>query len=96
MWRLDRLDLMPALWLTLYGCGALATSFFAPRSIAQLGTTCLALGIISLLLPQSHAFLTMAVGFGVTHIGFGVGVLVAERREAHQRRFWRRSSGCQQ
>lgn len=87
-WRLDRLDLLPALWLTLYGCGALATSFFAPRSIAWLGATCLALGIGSLLAPHSHAILTMAVGFGVTHIGFGVGVLVAERREARARAFW--------
>src|SRR3989441_964853 len=45
MWRLDRLDLLPALWLTLYGSGALATSFFAPRSIAWLGAICLAIGI---------------------------------------------------
>lgn len=88
IWRLDRLDLLPALWLTLYGCGALATSFFAPRSIAWLGITCLAFGIVSLLTPHSHALLTMAVGFGVTHIGFGVGVLVAERREARMHAFW--------
>ena len=89
MWRLDRLDLLPALWLLLYGCGALATSFFAPRSIAWLGVTCLAIGIISLVAWPGHAILTMAVGFGVTHIGFGVGVLVAERREARARAFWR-------
>src|SRR6266403_3271722 len=60
IWRLDRLDLLPALWLLLYGCGALATSFFAPRSIAWLGATCLVFGIVSLLTPHSHAILTMA------------------------------------
>ncbi|HXI84619.1 MAG TPA: hypothetical protein VNL17_11095 [Verrucomicrobiae bacterium] len=89
MWRLDRLDLLPALWLLLYGCGALATSFFAPRSIAWLGATCLAMGIFSLAALPGHAILTMAAGFGATHIGFGVGVLVAERREARARVFWR-------
>jgi hypothetical protein len=88
MWRLDRLDLLPALWLLLYGCGALATSFFAPRSIAWLGVTCLAMGTISLVALPGHAILTMAVGFGATHIGFGVGVLAAERREARTRAFW--------
>jgi hypothetical protein len=88
IWRLDRIDLLPAVWLTLYGCGALATSFFAPRSIAWLGITCLTLGIVSLLAPHSHALLTMAVGFGVTHIGFGAAVLVAERREERMSRFW--------
>ena len=89
MWRLDRLDLLPALWLLLYGCGALATSFFAPRSIAWLGVTCLAIGAISLVALPGHAIMTMAVGFGATHIGFGLGVLVAERREARMRAFWR-------
>jgi hypothetical protein len=88
MWRLDRLDLLPALWLLLYGCGALATSFFAPRSIAWLGVACLAMGTIGLVAPPGHAIMTMAVGFGATHIGFGVAVLVAERREAQSRAFW--------
>lgn len=93
MWRLDRLDLLPALWLTLYGCGTLATSFFAPKSIAWLGAACLALGIITSLTPQSHAILTMALGFGATHIGFGIGVLVAEWREARHRAFWTQVEG---
>ena len=89
MGRLDRLDLLPALWLSLYGCGALATSFFAPRSIAWLGATCLAIGVISVAILPGHGILTMAVGFGATHIGFGIGVLVAEKREARRRAFWR-------
>jgi hypothetical protein len=87
--RLDRLDLLPGLWLLLYGCGALATSFFAPRSIAWLGATCLAVGFVSLVLLPGHAILTMAIGFGVTHIVFGIGVLVTEIRAARARRFWK-------
>jgi hypothetical protein len=88
MWRLGRPDLLPALWLTLYGCGVLATSFFAPRSIAWLGGTCFALGTMGLLAPHTHPILTMAIGFGVTHAGFGGAVLIAERRESRTRAFW--------
>ncbi len=88
MGRLDRLDLLPGLWLMLYGCGALATSFFAPRSIAWLGATCLVVGFISLVLPPGRPIMTMAIGFGITHIVFGVSVLVAEKRAARAHRFW--------
>jgi hypothetical protein len=88
IWRVGRPDLLPALWLTLYGCGVLATSFFAPRSIAWLGGTCFALGVAGLLAPHSYPILTMALGFGITHIGFGVAVLIAERRESRTRAFW--------
>ncbi len=88
MWRLDRLDLLPGLWLLLYGCGALATSFFAPRSIAGLGATCLVIGIIDLVALPGHPIATMAIGFGVTHVVFGVAVLVAEKRVARAHRFW--------
>jgi hypothetical protein len=88
MTQLNRLDLLPALWLMLYGCGALATSFFAPRSIAWLGATCLASGIIGLIVLPGHPVLTMALGFGATHVVFGIGVLVTEWQEARTRAFW--------
>lgn len=84
MWRLDRLDLLPALWLLLYGCGALATSFFAPRSIAVLGVACFFVGLVSLLLPHARPLTTMAVGFGATHIAFGVCVVASERKEERE------------
>ena len=60
---------------------------FAPRSIAWLGGTCFVLGAMGLLAPHTYPILTMAVGFGVTHIGFGVAVLIAERRESRTRAF---------
>ena len=88
MWRLDRLDLLPALWLVLYGCGVLATSFFAPRSILALGAGCLTVGAGCLVADCGHPLLTMAAGFGVTHVAFGAGVLVAEWRERRARALW--------
>ena len=88
MWRLDRLDLLPALWLMLYGCGVLATSFFAPRSILALGASCFAIGTGCLVVGCGHPLLTMAAGFGVTHVAFGASVLVAEWREQRDRALW--------
>jgi hypothetical protein len=88
IWRLGRADLLPAVWLTLYGCGTLATSFFAPRSIAWLGATCFAIGVAALLAPHTYPILTMAIGFGASHLGFGVAVVIAERRESRARAFW--------
>lgn len=79
----------PAAWLVFYGCGALATGFFAPRSIARLGGTCLTLGVIAWVFLPAWPILTMAAGFGVTHLVFGISVWVAERREAVANRFWR-------
>ena len=86
--RMGQLQFLPAVWLTLYGCGALTTSFFAPRSIAVLGATCLTLGIISLVVLPDRPLLTMSVGFGLTHGLFGFSVLVAERREKREQAFW--------
>ena len=80
--RLDRLDLLPGLWLLLYGCGAAATSFFAPRSIAWLGAACFTIGAVSLLWPEARPVTTMAVGFGATHLAFGACVAAKEWKEA--------------
>jgi len=89
LWRLDKLDWLPAFWLVFYGCGTLATSFFAPRSIAWLGGACLTLGILSLCFTAAHPILTMALGFGLTHLGFGVSVITMESRAARAQAFWR-------
>jgi hypothetical protein len=80
---------LPAWWLIFYGCGALATGSFAPRAITRLGAVCLALGIASLWLWPGQPNVTMAVGFGVTHLVFGACVLWAERRAAAAQAFWR-------
>jgi hypothetical protein len=88
LWRVDRLDLLPALWLMLYGCGVLATSFFAPRSILALGASCFAMGAASLATGWGHPLLTMGVGFGITHVAFGAGVLAAEWRKQRERALW--------
>jgi hypothetical protein len=79
LWTEQRTGLWPSIWLLLYGCGTLATCFFAPRSILFLGLTCLTAGILSLLVLTDHPLLTMSIGFGLTHIAYGLLVLRAER-----------------
>lgn len=97
MWRIDQLDLLPSCWLILYGCAALATSFFAPRSILVLGASCLALGVGSLIFLPGRPLLTMAVGFGFTHLAFGGCVLFHEWKEAREQALftaWERNSAA--
>jgi hypothetical protein len=84
--RAGLLDLLPGVWLLLYGCTALATSFFAPVSIRWLGIACMTLGAAGLLAYPGHPVLTMAAGFGVTHLAHGICVLVVEWREERARR----------
>ena len=88
MWQLMRLECLPAFWLLLYGCGTLATSFFAPRSIMLLGITCLMFGGAAMVFAFDKPLLTMAIGFGFTHIAFGFWVLLSEWRENRQLSKW--------
>lgn len=74
------MDILPGVWLVLYGCSALATSFFAPYSLRWLGLICLAAGGISLIIAPDHPVLTMFVGFGLTHVIYGAGVAIIEHR----------------
>ena len=62
----------------------MATSFFAPRSILVLGASCLALGVGSLILLPGRPLLTMAIGFGLSHLAFGACVLIHEWKEARE------------
>lgn len=72
---------LPGIWMLCYGQGALATSTYAPRPIHGLGMASLALGAVTLFLGPAWAVLMMGVAFGLGHIGLGVALLAAERRE---------------
>ena len=64
LWHTGQLEFLTAMWLTVYGAGALATNFFAPCSIAWLGASCLVLSVVVLVTLPGWPLLTMAVGFG--------------------------------
>jgi hypothetical protein len=72
---------LPGVWMLCYGQGALATAAYAPRPICWLGAAFLALGALTLALGPDWSVLMMGLAFGLGHIGLGVVLLVAERRQ---------------
>jgi hypothetical protein len=72
---------LPGLWMLCYGQGALATSAYAPSPIRWLGVAVLVLGALTLLLGPAWGTVMMGVVFGLGHIGLGIALLIAERRE---------------
>src|SRR5689334_10375049 len=52
-------DQLPGIWMLLYGCGALAMSFFTPQAIRALGIAFMVAGGISLLLVPGHEVAAM-------------------------------------
>jgi hypothetical protein len=64
-------QLLPAMWLLLYGAGITSGGAFAVRVVPVMGMSFLALGSVAALLPVGFADGVLAVGFGGFHILFG-------------------------
>ena len=69
--RADAVDLVPAVWLLLYGAGVLAGSSSSVPVLAWLGALFMVLGVVSLLTSPALRDLWLAAGFGALQIGFG-------------------------
>ena len=69
--RADATDLIPAVWLLLYGAGVLAGSSASISVLAWLGALFMALGAVALFTPAGWRDLWLGVGFGVLQITFG-------------------------
>jgi hypothetical protein len=70
-------QLMPGLWLLLYGAGVAAAGTFSVRPIPLLGGLCMAAGAAALLAPAAWGDFLLGLGFGVFQIG--VGLFLARR-----------------
>jgi hypothetical protein len=72
LYRSQMLGIAPGLWLLLYGAAVVTGGAFSVRIVPVMGLCFMFLGVLSLLAPTSwgDGFLTM--GFGVTHIIFGI------------------------
>jgi hypothetical protein len=64
-------QLLPAMWLLLYGAGITSGGAFAVRVVPVMGMSFLALGSIATLTPARFADPLLAVGFGGFHLLFG-------------------------
>ena len=69
--RADAVDLVPAVWLLLYGAGVLAGSSSSVPALAWLGALFMVLGVVSLFTTPAWRDLWLAAGFGALQIGFG-------------------------
>jgi hypothetical protein len=64
-------NLLPGVWLLLYGCGVVAGGAHLVRAVPLMGTSFMALGTVALLGPPGWSNAWMALGFGGLHILFG-------------------------
>ena len=68
-------NVIPGMWLLLYGCAVLSASTVTTAGIARLictmGALFVALGMITFALPATAHTAMLGLGFGVMHIIFG-------------------------
>ena len=71
-WRHDDWNVMPAVWLLLYGTGVLAGGIFSVAAVRLLGVAFMALGITALATPPAWGNVWLGIGFGGLQLIFGV------------------------
>jgi hypothetical protein len=70
LWRAGAWDLMPGVWLLVYGVSVVAAGTFSVRTVPVMGLAFMALGALALFVPGPPD-LWLGAGFGGLHIGFG-------------------------
>jgi hypothetical protein len=72
LWKTGDWAMMPAVWLLLYGAGALAGGVFSVAAVRLLGVTFMTLGVAALLTPPAWGDIWLGLGFGVLHAVCGL------------------------
>ena len=70
-------DLLPGMWLAVYGAAVAAAGAFSVRILPALGFSFMAVGSIAFLAPAAWAGWLLGLGFGGLHIVFGA--IIARR-----------------
>ena len=76
LWRGGTTNLIPGMWLLLYGCAVLSASTVTiartMRLISIMGALFMLLGVLAFAAPASTHTLILGVGFGALHTIFGI------------------------
>jgi hypothetical protein len=74
---------LAALWILFQGCSLHAAGFFVNRGIRLFGWGLVIVGATAMALPQLHnPHVVMGLGFGATHLAYGLYLLATERPTA--------------
>lgn len=68
-------DLLPPLWLLLYGVAVSAGGAFSVRVVPFMGLALLGTGVVAFFVPFQTANLLLGLGFGVVQIAAGVVIM---------------------
>jgi hypothetical protein len=63
---------MPAVWLLLYGAGAVTGGILSVPAVAIVGCCFMILGAAALLTPPAWGNIWLGLGFGCVQFGFGL------------------------
>ncbi len=72
--RAGQTDLLPGVWLLLYGVGVVTAGTYSVRAVPIMGMCILVLGAAALFSPASWGDSYMAGGFGGLEMAFGVWI----------------------
>ena len=72
--RIGANDLLPPVWMLLYGTAVVAGGAFSVPIIPVMGVCFMVLGAVALFAPPAAGDLLMVVAFGVVHVVFGIQI----------------------